>query len=102
MCCLLRLWLLPFISAVHIIVWVVLVFVVWCQRPCCRRRGLGYRLCAVLLSITVAMYGIMSIYFITDSIKHRELPHTILHLFGSSGLSIITSITLVTELILKS
>ncbi|KAI4885736.1 hypothetical protein NFI96_021578, partial [Prochilodus magdalenae] len=95
-------WKLPFVSAVYITVWVVLVFVVRCQRPCCRRRGLGYLLCSVLLFISVAMYGILFIYYITDSIKNRELPHTILHLFGSSGLSIITSITLITELILKS
>ncbi|KAI4903412.1 hypothetical protein NFI96_004776 [Prochilodus magdalenae] len=126
----LTLWMLPFVSALYITVWVVLVFVVRCQKPCCRRRGLGYLLCAVLLSITVAMNGIMSIYYLQDSIKisdisghsvslallhiltasalldHpgkiQQLPHTILHLFGSSGLSIITSITLVTELILKS
>ncbi|KAL6457740.1 hypothetical protein MHYP_G00347030 [Metynnis hypsauchen] len=31
-----------------------------------------------------------------------RLPHIILHLFGSSGLSVVTSLTLALELILKS
>ncbi|KAG9280016.1 hypothetical protein AMEX_G5597 [Astyanax mexicanus] len=99
------------------------------DRFCAKWRGLGYMCCAVLISISILANGLLYVYYIKDNMKSKDssgylavmallhivppgslfvhpikipkIPHFILYMFGASGLSIVTSLTLATELILK-
>ncbi|XP_036423592.1 uncharacterized protein LOC118806228 [Colossoma macropomum] len=100
------------------------------NQTCSKWRGTGYVCCAVGVSIIVTINGIIYLHFLRKQMTAKDysgymaltallhvlppavlfdhprnipkLPHIILHLFGSSGLSVVTSLTLALELILKS
>ncbi|XP_036421650.1 uncharacterized protein LOC118805145 isoform X2 [Colossoma macropomum] len=128
-------WTLPFTAVMYVTVWIAVVFVMRRQHEnkkprCSKWRGTGYVCCAVGVSITVTINGIIYLHFLRKHMTAKDysgysalmvllhvlppavlfdhprnipkLPHIILHLFGSSGLSVVTSLTLALELILKS
>ncbi|XP_066531032.1 uncharacterized protein [Hoplias malabaricus] len=92
--------------------------------------GVGYVCCAVLISVTVVVNSFLHLYFIRRQMIHKDnpaylvmmilfnllppaalfkhpthspkLPHIILHVFGASGLSIVSSITLASELLIEA
>ncbi|XP_072531056.1 uncharacterized protein [Salminus brasiliensis] len=103
-----QMWRLPFMAVIFIILWITLVCLVRRQhnnnnnRFCAKWRGLGYMCCAVLLSISVLANGILYLHFIREYMRSKEIPHITLYMFGASGLSIVTSLTLGSELILKA
>ncbi|XP_072531057.1 uncharacterized protein [Salminus brasiliensis] len=100
------------------------------NRCCPKWRGLGYMCCAVLLSISVLANGMLYLYYIWEYMRSedysgylaltavlhilppaslldhprniKKIPHVIFYMFGTSGLSIVTSLTLGSELILKA
>ncbi|XP_066529592.1 uncharacterized protein [Hoplias malabaricus] len=93
-------------------------------------RRVGYVCCVVLISVAVVVNGLFHLYFIRTYKMYKDssvylvmmilfnllppaalfdhpthspkLPHIILHVFGASGLSIVSSITLTSELLLEA
>ncbi|XP_066531796.1 uncharacterized protein [Hoplias malabaricus] len=97
---------------------------------CCKWRGVGYLCCAGFISVMVVVNASCYLYFIRTYIIYKDssiylvmmillnivapaalfdhpthpprLPHVILHVFGASGLSIVYSIILASELLVEA